>query len=246
LARYALYSAAAALAVVAIIVLAFSLSQSSGKVTSSIYPTSGTDTSPGSTSTTNSFQAGNETYVATQASTYESATTPVATGASTLASTTASSSSTYTISSGYTTSMQTSGDSYSYAPSSQVKVLSVEATVIGGQPGDRLVTFIVNYENIGSSDIYVLEGAGSDLSATIISGPSLVSQVKTPMCEIAMEAVALPPGGNATAITPGCWSGFQYGLLQSGDVQVQLTFGWSNGAGTASGSIEIDAYFVLS
>ena len=124
--------------------------------------------------------------------------------------------------------------------------MAVDATVSGAQAGDPTVTFRVEYQNIGTSSIYVLEGGGSDLNVTLVSGASLIQQVKSPTCEIMVAMTPLAPGGDATAVTPGCWSGFQYQLLQAGNLQVLLTLGWSNGAGEAGGSVEITASFVLS
>ena len=106
--------------------------------------------------------------------------------------------------------------------------------------------FSVRYENIGSTDIYVLEGGGSGLNATVLSGTSQIQQVRGPMCELAGAMIPLSPGGNATAITPGCWSGFQFQILQPGEVQVLLILSWSNGIGKGGGSVSISAAFVLS
>jgi len=108
-----------------------------------------------------------------------------------------------------------------------------------------MVTFSIQYQNIGPSNIYVLEGGGSNLDVTITSGTSLIQQVKSPLCEIAVAMASLGPGDNATAVTPGCWSGFQYQLLQAGSIQVQMTLGWSNGIGKGAGSIQITADFAL-
>jgi hypothetical protein len=119
-----------------------------------------------------------------------------------------------------------------------VKVLSVSATV----SGDSAVGFTVQFQNIGSSTIYVLGGGGSSLNSTITTGASYVKEVTGPRCEIAEAIVPVSPGGDWTAVTPGCWSGYHYELLSPGTIGVQLTLTWSGGIG---GSLEIYAEFSL-
>ena len=237
--------------IVGILAIAFAIGPSLGGGNSGMTTSSSLSSSQGTTYTTNSVQAGNQTYVATFISTVESAPSTSSTTTSSSISASATTSTTSTASttvssatSSSSTGSQSTGDSYSYTASSQVKVLSVEALVSGSQPGDTPVTFRVTYENIGSGDIYVLEGGGSDLNVTIVSGGSILQQVDGPRCEIAVAMVPLAPGAQATAVTPGCWSGFQYQLLQPGTVEVVMTLGWSNGTNRA-GSIEITANFAL-
>jgi hypothetical protein len=199
--------------------------------------TPSSSTTSGSTFSTNSQQAGNQTYVATFVPPMSSLTTTTTSSTSSSASTSSSTS---------TTQSQTNGSSYSSSASSQVKILSVEAMVSGETSGDSSVTFSVTYQNIGSGDIYVLEGGGSNLNVTIVSGASIIQQVSSPRCEIMVAMTPLAPGASATAVTPGCWSGFHYQLLQPGTVQVQLALGWSNGVGSGGGSTVITAEFSLS
>jgi len=248
--RSTVLTAVAAVAVVVILGVAFLVTQSPGGMLNST--TTSSSPSKGTASSTNSIQGGNQTYVATLVTTMQSATSTSTTATSSSIATTstassatgasATSSTTYTS----TSQSQATGNSYFYTASSQVKVLSVQALTSGSQTGDGTVTFEVTYENIGSSAIYVLEGGGSNLNATVLSGSSLIQQVKSPQCEIAVALVPLSPGAEATALTPGCWSGFHFQLLQPGTIQVLMTLGWSNGTGKGSGSVKITAEFSLS
>ena len=233
-----------AVVVVAILAIAFAIGTSSGGATSSM--TTSSNSSTGATYNT-TVQAGNETYVATLISTMESAPSTSSTFSFTTSATTISSSSTASASSTTSTTSweaQRTGSSYSYTASSQVKVLSVAALTSRGQQGDATVTFVVTYENIWSSDIYILQGGGSNLNVTIASGSSILQTVTGPRCMIAVAMTPLAPGDQATAVTPGCWSGFHYQLLQPGSIEVLMTLGWSN-ATNQGGSLEITADFAL-
>ena len=240
----ALVATVGAVVIIAILALAFAIGPSLGS-NGGMATTSSSNSGSGTTSTANSVQAGNQTYVATYVSTMESAPSTSSSTASSSSSSTAVTSTLSTTASSATSGSQTTGNSFSYAASSQVKVLSVQALVSGSQPGDATVTFRVTYENIGSGDIYVLEGGGSDLNVTIVSGGSILQKVTGPRCEIAVAMVPLAPGAQATAITPGCWSGFHYQLMQTGNIQVLMTLGWTSESGQG-GSVEITAHFALS
>jgi hypothetical protein len=217
--------------VVGILAIAFSTGLLSGS--NSGGPTN--TTSSGSTSETNSFQAVNQTVIAIHVTAITSTTT---TSASSVSTTTTFQS---------TTQSQTSGGSYAYNPSLYVKILSVAATVSSAQAGHQTLTFRVQFENVGSGTIYVLSGGGSSLSAIITSGASVVQEVAGPRCEIATVMGPVSAGGDWTATTPGCWSGFSYQLLEAGTIQVQLTLTWSgdNSQGSGSGSLVINAQFAL-
>lgn len=195
----------------------------------------GGGTSSNSGSTTSSLGAGNRTFIATFESTMVrccSTTTQASTSESASAATSASS-----------TGVQTGpGGTYTYTPSSQVKIVSVSATVSGGSGGPQTVSFTVVAENIGADNVTVLTGGGSGLNSTVLSGGSYVSAVPSVRCEIAVAMVPVGPGGTWTSTTPGCWSGYYYQLRQDGTVQVQLTLSWS---GAAPGSTVIDAEFAL-
>ena len=117
----------------------------------------------------------------------------------------------------------------------------------GSQPGDESVSFWVKYENIGTSDIYIVEGGGSGLSANITSGTSLIQEYGGARCDIIVVVGPLSPGANQTAFTPGCWSGVRFELLEPGTVGVRLTLSWSTSVSQGEeGSITINAEFALS
>jgi hypothetical protein len=126
-----------------------------------------------------------------------------------------------------------------YTSSSQVKVLSVSATVAG----DSTIRFSAQFQNIGSAIINVVTGGESSLNSTITAGAANVKVVNGPRCEIAEAMSPVSPGGEWTAVTPGCWSGYRYELLSPGTIGVQLTLTWAGGTG---GSLEIYAEFSLS
>ena len=238
---------ALAVAVVVVLALAFVFSQPLGSSPGTT-PSGGLTSSSGPASSTGSAQAENRTVVATFVSTMESA--PETTSTSMAGTTTSytSTSATTTLSAASTTTQPlVSGGAYSYTASSQVKILSVAAVVSGSQAGDPAVSFTVQFQNIGSGDIYVLAGGGSGLNATITSGGSIVSQVSSPRCEIAVAIVPLSPGSESTAMTPGCWSGYSLQLLQPGSIQVHLTLSWSGSetGGPGGGSVDIYGQFTL-
>ena len=249
--RTTLFTVTAALVVVAVLAIALAVQYTGGNLGRTVTSSASSSlTSSGSTFSTNSVQGGNQTYVATfQSATEESTTATTATSSSSSASASSASSST-TFSSSITTSgtqSQNNGDSYSYTASSQVRILSVEATVSGSQQGESAVSFWVRYENIGNSDIYVVEGDGSGLNATITSGASLIKEFAGARCMIVVVVGPLSPGSNQTAFTPGCWSGYQFELLEPGTIGVQLTLSWSTGLSQGEkGSITISAEFALS
>ena len=201
-----------------------------------------------------SVQGGNVTIVATQAGTMTrysssiSTSTSSSTSTASRTSTPASSSTTSGGSSAATSSTQGPGGSYTYTPSTQVKILSVAALVSRGQSGGEALGFRVTFENVGSGPITVVAGGGSSLNATITSGSAQVSQVASIKCEIATAMVTVSPGKNFTSATPGCWSGFSWQVVQPGTIQVDLTLSWggSGSAGSTSGSLEIAAQFTLS
>lgn len=109
------------------------------------------------------------------------------------------------------------------------------------------MTFSVQFKNIGDGDIYVLNGGGSGLNVTVTSGASLLRQVATPRCEIAVAMTPVSPGSSWTSIVPGCWSGYSYELVGSGTIGVEFQLSWSSGGTPATGgsSVMINATFPL-
>jgi hypothetical protein len=221
-----LYAGISALLVVVILVVAFSLGVFSGS--GQVVSTTGSSVI---TSETNSIQGANQTYVAT----YVNSLNPPTALTTSLTTTTSTSS---TSSSTSTQSLST-GAAFTYTPSSQVKVLSVSAMV----SGSSIIGFSAQFQNIGTDSINVLTGGGSSLDSSITTGAANVMVVTGPRCEIAEALSPVSPGGEWTAITPGCWSGYHYELLTPGTIGVQLTLTWSGGTG---GSLQIYAEFSLS
>jgi len=201
-------------------------------------PGTGGSTTPSASSTTgtgsvtSSAQGGNQTYIATFVSTTASEATTTTSEATTMTSTVAVPTST-------ATTQTQSGSSFTYTPSSQVKVLTVSAQV-SGAAGDQSISFSVTFENIGTGTIYVAGGDASALNATIESGaaPRVTSGMK---CEGAVALVPISPGGESTSITPGCWSGYSY-QVQGPTVQALMTLSWS---GANAGSIHISVQFAV-
>jgi len=232
--------------VVAILVIAFAVSgfpnSSAGSSTST--------TSPGITNPTNSVQAENQTYVATLASTTEGASTTSTTFASLSSSTSSTSSTSAPLvtsnSAASTTESQNVGDSYSYTSSSQIEVLLVAATASGGQGSEQVVSFRVQYENIGTATIYV-PGGGNGLVVDSMTGTAVVQKVPEAQCEIEMAPFPLTQGETTTAFTPGCWNGFGYSLLQGGSLDVQFTLSWypSSDLSGQKATLQISAEFYL-
>ena len=147
-------------------------------------------------------------------------------GSATSNSCTTQSSSTQTLTTG-TSPASTVQGSFTYSPSSPIRVQSVEAEVYDQGAQGQLVTFAVTYENTGSSDVYYVAGCGSSLVASVSAGSGVIQKSSTgPVCLCAEATMALPSGGNRTATTPGCWSGYHFVLLGPGTVQVQLTLSW--------------------
>jgi hypothetical protein len=174
--------------------------------------------------TSSAAQGVNQTYIATFVSTSAIETTT-----------------TITVTSSTTTSaVQTQpGSSFTYTPSSQVKVLTVSAQV-SGAADDQSISFSVTFENMGSGTIYVVGGDASSLNATIESGATS-RVVPGPKCEGAVALVPISPGSQFTSNTPGCWSGYSYQVLGP-TVQAEMTLSWS---GASAGSIEISAQFAV-
>lgn len=191
----------------------------------------------GSTGTSNSittspFQAVNSTYVATYFDTMIRANATTTT--STLSTTTATTSA----------SISPRG-SFTYSPANSiVKILSVQAHTSQDGSGNQTISFAVAFQNVGNITIYVARGGGSGLNATILSGS--VKSVTTVRCDIAVAPSPLSPGENSSTITPGCWSGYSFILLQPGTIQVRMTLSWSLGmTSQQANSVVIDAEFNL-
>lgn len=176
--------------------------------------------------------AGNLTAAATYISTFTAQT-------STLFSTTTSSSSTSESTTSHSFTSPPSG-TFSYSPNSPVKVLAVNATL--NQDENQTLSFAVKFQNIANSTIYVIGGGGSSLGVTILSGPVQSNHLAT-KCEIASIKIPVDSGQTYTSYTPGCWTGYNYVLLQPGTIMVRMTLDWSENSGAQSGITVITADF---
>lgn len=138
---------------------------------------------------------------------------------------TTSGSSTTVTSTTFTTCTTTG--SFSYSPNNPVKIDDVRATVYQGAGGERIVTFTVLFENVGTSPVYITSGCGSGLTATLPSNSPVLQKVSSgPVCACAAFIAAVDPGQNHTSATPGCWSGYHFKLAQPGTVTVNFTLFW--------------------
>lgn len=131
-----------------------------------------------------------------------------------------------TITSTTFTTCTTTG-SYSYSPNNPVKIDDVRATVYQGTGSERIVTFTVLFENVGTSPVYVIGGCGSGLTATLPANSPVLQKVSSgPVCACAEFIAPVNTGQNHTAVTPGCWSGYHFKLAQPGTVTVNFTLNW--------------------
>jgi len=109
-----------------------------------------------------------------------------------------------------------------------------------------MVSFRVQYENIGTATIYV-PGPGNGLAVDSMTGTAAVQKVPEAQCEIVMAPSPLTQGESTTAFTPGCRNGFGYSLLQGGSLDVQFTLSWypSSNLSGQNATIQISAEFYL-
>ncbi len=166
---------------------------------------------------------------------------------STSCTTSTSTSTTTSTSTSTSASVTSENGTFTYSPSSPVKVDSVQATKTFAQDGRTLVTFEVAFENIGDSNIYVLGGCGGGLSASVVGNSTLQKVNGGPLCDCAEFILTLSQGQNHTSVTPGCWSGYDFQLVSPGTVQVNLTLQWSSDSNDFSmpNSTSISAQFTF-
>lgn len=129
-----------------------------------------------------------------------------------------------------------------------VKVNYVEATEFvcnncGAVNGQSYIMFAMNFENTGSSPIYIQAGTGG-LNASTFS-PSVLQAVPSERCAGTTTIVALEEGQNYTMYAPGCNTGFDYQVTQAGTALVTLFFQWtvSSQASTFPDATMVEAHF---
>jgi hypothetical protein len=117
--------------------------------------------------------------------------------------------------------------SFTFAPNGPVKIDSVWATAATQPNGTQDVTFYVTFENDGSTPVYAIGGWVGTMSSTIIGNSDVLRESPAVICPGAIYIVTLNWGQNATVYAPDCSSGFNYHLVHSGSIAVQLSFGWT-------------------
>ena len=137
-----------------------------------------------------------------------------------------STSSTSVISTSTESTSSTAG-TFTSTSAGPVKVLTVNAYTSSGTGGETFVTFIVSYQNAGTSDVYTIQGCGSSLTASVPQGSGVIQETPSgPRCLCAEAPSPVAPGDYRTATTPGCWSGYQFVLVHPGTAQVDFTLSW--------------------
>jgi hypothetical protein len=144
--------------------------------------------------------------------------------------------------------------SFTYSPTGQVKVDSVQATQFvcqncGAVNGQSYVSFAVTFENTGNSPIYIPDGS----TGVAISVPanSILQPVASELCLGTFSIAELNPGQNYTLYGPSCESGFDYHLVQAGSVSVTFSFNWTTNSKAStyptdfSNSTTISAQFIF-
>jgi len=134
--------------------------------------------------------------------------------------------------------------------SSQVKVNYVQATEsvcknCGAVNGQTYVSFAVNFENTGSTPIYIASGAGGLDVFPYGNFSQYLQVVPSVGCAGTSTVFPLEGGQNYTLFSSGCSTGFDYKLVQSGTVGVTFTFQWttSSQASTFPEATIITAHF---
>ena len=110
----------------------------------------------------------------------------------------------------------------------QVKVDKVWATVIPASNGRWSVTFLVTYENAGSSPVYEMVGTAGTLHTSISGNSTVIVAVPSALsCYGTVYATTLNQGQNLTIGFPDTCDAFWYQLVHPGSVAMVLTFSWS-------------------
>jgi hypothetical protein len=143
-------------------------------------------------------------------------------------------------------SSSTTGTSFTYSPAYPVRVDSVQAITTTAENGDRYLTFKVAFENIGSAPIYVVGGCGSGLNSSLPPNSAIVQKSTGPLCACAEFVMRLDHDQNHTSTTPGCWSGYNYRIVQNGSFRANFTLNWGSAQNLQnSNSTGIVANFTL-
>lgn len=136
---------------------------------------------------------------------------------------------------------------FTYSPHGQVEVTSVQALVYT-EGGNSSLVFKVSFSNAGTAPVYVAGGCGNSLTSSILSGGGTVETLTHyTRCLCAVTMVSVQPGASATAVDPGCWSGYGYRVVGSGSITANLTLSWADAeTGNLPHSTSIVASFYIS
>jgi hypothetical protein len=172
------------------------------------------------------FLYGKNTNLTTETVTQTTTTTLTVTSMITSTSTVKTSTSTVT--------SNITSDSYTFSPSTPLKILSVWAVVAATQNGERYITFYMEFENVVTSAVYIVGGCGSGVDLYAFTNSSVLQKIPGgPLCLCPEFIMPLSYGQKHTSITPGCWSGYAIKLLGSGKATVNFVQYWSNGSSGA-------------
>ncbi len=123
--------------------------------------------------------------------------------------------------------------SFSYSPTGQLVVESVEAHINGSQ-----VSFFVTVENSGVSPVYLETSTGGISTSLSSNSTALEQQSNGEFCPGGTVGfVELDPGQNFTFSAPTYCDGFSYVLVGPGTAYTTFSFNWEltfNGFGPGS------------
>jgi len=118
--------------------------------------------------------------------------------------------------------------SFTYSPTGQVEVESVEANYSANQFGAADVTFWVTFENVGSS---LVSFPAYALNASIATNSSAVVEIFPPNFPPGVTAGTSPlsNGQSYTLFSPYSGDQYYFQLVRAGTVDVNLNFTWDAG-----------------
>jgi hypothetical protein len=128
--------------------------------------------------------------------------------------------------------------SFTYSPTGQVKVESVEANYSANQFGPAAVTFWVTFENVGS---YPISFAAYALNTSIAPNSSALREVFPPNFPPGITQMTSPLNNSQsyTLLSPYSGDNYYFLLVQPGTADVNFNFT------TSSGTTAIAAQFTF-
>jgi len=118
--------------------------------------------------------------------------------------------------------------SFTYSPTGQVKVESVDANYSANQYGPASVTFWVTFENVGSS---LVSFPAYALNASVATNSSALREIIPRNFGLSASAETSPlnNGQSYTLFSPISGDQYYFLLVQAGTVDVNLNFTWDAG-----------------